>query len=108
MPVKRYLDWRSWLEGLYKTWIEGVSSTVLLLVGSNTSDSMGLSDAVGAGHIGLNWKQAAGMLLSVTLVRAFTYIKAKPLPDVQTITTETTVKTVAQTTVTTNPPTTVP
>jgi len=58
MAIHKYLDWKNWCLGLYKTSIEAFATTGLTLLTSNGLDSSGISQAIGAGHIGMSWKQA--------------------------------------------------
>ena len=81
MAIKKYLDWRSWVEGLYLSWIKTLTSTMLGYVGTNAVESMGVVD-----KIGLSWKQAVGVGVSVTIIELLRYLNTKPLPD--TVTTE--------------------
>lgn len=89
MVIHKYLDWKNWCLGLYKTSIEAFATTGLTLLTSNGLDSSGISQAIGAGHIGMSWKQAICQLGIHVGIAAFMYIKAKPVPETVTETVDT-------------------
>lgn len=90
--MKKYLDWKGWLEGFYLSWIKTVTDTLLALVASNGAQALGVP------HIGLNWQQAGGLCGTLTIVQIIRYLNAKPMPD--SITTEETINTQFTTTTT--------
>lgn len=75
MPIKKFLDWRGWLEGLYVNWIKAVSTTVITFIGTNGLDAAGLHG------IGFNWKQSMSQLGIVTAYEVFSYLRNKPKPE---------------------------
>lgn len=83
MAIKRYLNWKGWIEGFYLTWIKTVTSTLLALVASNGAQ------AVGVPHIALTWQQAAGLCGTLTIIEILRYLNTKPKPEVITETTDT-------------------
>ena len=83
MAIKKYLDWKGWLEGLYLSWIKTVTSTLMTLGATNAVDQLGVKG------FGLSLQQAGGLLLSLTLWEIIKYLNAKPKPETVTETTET-------------------
>ena len=84
MAIKKYLDWKGWLEGLYLSWIKTLTSTLLGYIGTNAVDAMGIA------KIGMSWEQALGVGASVTLVEVIRFLNTKPKPDTIVETTDTT------------------
>lgn len=78
MAIRKYLDWRGWLEGLYLSWIKNLTSTLIALGGTNAAQALGVP------HIGLNLQQAAGVLASVTFWEIVRYLQTKPKPETVT------------------------
>jgi len=83
MAIKKYLNWRGWLEGFYLSWIKTVTDTLAALLASNGAEQLGIP------HIGLNWQQAAGLCGMLTVKEIITYLNKKPLPETVTETVET-------------------
>ena len=83
MAIKKYLDWKGWWLGFYLSWVKTVTSTLLTLGGTNLAEKAGVSG------IGMNWKQAGGMILVLTFIEVLKYLNAKPMPETVTETTET-------------------
>ncbi len=84
MSIKKYFDWRSWLEGFYLSWIKTVTTTLLAAFGSNAAEQLGVSG------VGLNLKQDGSVLVSLTIFEVLKYLQTKPMPDVKTEEVETT------------------
>lgn len=75
--VKKYLDWKSWFEGMYINAIKSGTSALLAFAGTNTAEA---AAPVFAG-LGLNWKQALGAFASVMFIEVVRYVNAKPIPE---------------------------
>ncbi len=76
--VRKYLDWKSWFEGMYVNAIKSATGAFLAFAGTNSVEAV--APAVFSG-VGLNWKQAAGAFLSVLILEIVRYVNAKPLPE---------------------------
>jgi hypothetical protein len=76
--VRKYLDWKSWFEGMYTNAIKAGTSAFLAFVGTNTIEAA----APQAWHgLGLNWQQACAAFGSVMVIEIVRYINAKPMPE---------------------------
>lgn len=75
MAIKKYLDWRGWLEGLYLSWVKSLTTTLMALCGTNAAEQIGVKG------IGMSWEQAFGVLVSVSFWEVIRYLNAKPKPD---------------------------
>lgn len=82
MSIRKYIDWRGYLEGLYLSWIKTVTTTLLAFFGSNGVEHMGIETFKG---VGLSWKQAGSMLITITVFEVLRYLQAKPLPETKTM-----------------------
>lgn len=85
MSIRRYLDWRGYLEGFYLTWIKTVTTTLITVMGTNAVEKMGVQS------IGLSWKQAGSLLVTITIWEVLKYLQAKPKPETVTENVETTI-----------------
>lgn len=79
MAIKKYLDWKGWLVGLYDAAIPAGWTAVLTLIGTN-----GAAATFGGvlADIGMTWKQALSQVGVHMLVAAATYLKTKSRPVV--------------------------
>lgn len=77
VKIRKYTDWKGWLEGFYDSWIDSLTSTLIALGGTN---------AIGAipafKSIGLNLEQAGGIFVSVTFWSIVRYLNAHKRPTV--------------------------
>lgn len=87
VPIKKFKDWKGWLDGLrskaMKAGAEAVVTNLGALMGTNAVASMGI-DALK--DLGMNWKQflftmAAQFAIRTTFAAA-TYVANKPDPDI--------------------------
>lgn len=85
MSIRKYLDWRGYLEGFYLTWIKTVTTTLLTVLGTNAVEKLGIQG------MGLSLKQAGAMLGTITVVEILKYLQAKPKPDTITENVETSI-----------------
>jgi hypothetical protein len=76
--VKKYLDWKSWFEGMYVNAIKAGSGAFLAFAGTNTLEAAAPQLLA---KLGLNWQQALGAFASVMVIEVVRYINAKPLPE---------------------------
>lgn len=105
LALQKYRNWSAWREGLYKSWIEGITGTVLAWTGGGVSDLTGLSKLMGSEHLVMSWKQALDVLLAVSIIRVCSYVNSKPLADEISVEVTTAVTT-TKTTITAPQPTT--
>jgi hypothetical protein len=84
MAIHKYLDWKNWLFGLYKSAMTAIGTAGATMLSSNAADSMGITKALGVDHIGLTWKQALFQLGVHVALATFLYIKAQPVPETVT------------------------
>lgn len=87
MAIKKYLDWRGWLAGLWDSVIPAGMTVIITMLGSN-----GIAATIGGplADIGMNWKQALLQVGAHMGVAAATYLKTKPRPIVVEETVQTT------------------
>jgi hypothetical protein len=76
--VKKYLDWKSWFEGLYNNAIKAGTGAFLAFAGTNTAEAAAPTLLAG---VSFNWKQAAAACVSVMVIEAVRYINTKPKPE---------------------------
>jgi hypothetical protein len=87
MAIKKYTDWRGWLDGLrskaMKAGAESLVTNLSAMLATNGVASMGIPHLQ---DIGMSWKTAlATMFIQFTLragLAAAQYVAAKPDPDV--------------------------
>lgn len=87
MPIKKFKDWRGWLDGLrskaMKAGAESVVTNLGALIGTNAVAGMGI-DALK--DMGMNWKQFLFTMSAQFAIRttfaAAAYVANKPDPDV--------------------------
>ena len=79
IKIKRLLNWRGWLRGLWTSIIQGGSSAVL--------GSMGLIGAnlVGVDVTPIDIKQAAGVFFGAATIRLLFFLNSHPLPEEEEI-----------------------
>lgn len=75
MTLRRYLDWKHWLRGLWKS-----------AIGGGASSAIGAGGLVGGNLIGadvqpIDMKQFGALFLSSTIVHGVIYLKANPFPE---------------------------
>lgn len=77
MAIKKYLDYKGWLIGLWDAAIPAAMTAVLTLLGTN-----GVAATFGGAvaDIGMTWKQALSQVAVHMGVAAATYLKTKPRP----------------------------
>ena len=83
--IKKYLNWKGWLAGLYKNVVKASTSAVLALAGTNAAEAAGLAG------VGMNWKQAGAAAVSVAIIEALRYVNTQPAPETVVETSDTTV-----------------
>jgi hypothetical protein len=83
MAIKKYLDWRKWLDGFYTSWIKTLTGTLMALGGTNVAEAMGWQG------IGINLQQAGGVFLSVTFWEVVRFFNTTPKPPVTEVSIDT-------------------
>ena len=82
MAIKKYTDWRSWLQGLQTNLVKCIGTTGTAWLGTNAASGAGIP------IVGISWKQA-GVMFGVHIgIELFTYMK-NVQPAVVTETVET-------------------
>ena len=76
--TRKFLDWRSWLEGMYVNAIKSATGAILTFAGTNTAEAIA---PTALAHVGLNWKQAVAAAGTIFAFEVIRYINAKPLPE---------------------------
>jgi hypothetical protein len=77
MSIKRYTNWKGWLEGFYDSWVDAVTGALIAWGGS-----AGLGQMTGESDLTLNWKQAAGIAVSAMFWSTLRYLQAHKRPIV--------------------------
>lgn len=77
MRIRKYTDWKGWLEGFYDSWMDSLTGTLIALGGTN---ALGTIPAFKS--IGLNLQQAGGIFVSVTFWSMVRYLNAHKRPTV--------------------------
>ncbi len=87
MAIKKYLDWRGWLAGLWDAAIPAGATAVTTLLGTN-----GIAATFGGAvaDMGMNWKQAVAQVSIHMVLAAARYLQAKPRPVIVEETVQTT------------------
>ena len=85
MSIKKYTDWRSWLQGLQTNIIKCIGTTGTAWLGTNAAS------AAGVPIVGITWKQALAMFGVHIGFEVFTYMK-NVQPQAITETTESAMK----------------
>jgi len=78
MKLKKFLNWRAWIRGLWSSVVQGGSSAVLGSLGLIGANVAGMDVAP------LDYKQAGGVFLGAAFLRLMLYINQHPLPEEET------------------------
>lgn len=85
MSIRKYTDWRNWLNGIIDSAVPAGATAFLTLVSTN-----GLAQLGGAfSGIGMSWKTFLAQIIIHMAIAVAKYIQAKPRPDTITETVET-------------------
>lgn len=78
MPIKKYLDWKGYFEGLYLSWIKTLTTSLITYGGTNAIEQTGVKAMKG---IGMTWEQGLAMLVAITFWEIIRYLNQKPMPE---------------------------
>jgi hypothetical protein len=73
--IRKYLDWRGWLAGLYFGVVPKAIDKLLDFLTTNGVEAAGLSG------VGLTWQQVTTTFASSLLVNALLYVRSQPAPN---------------------------
>ena len=77
--MRKYLDWRGWLAGLYFGVVPKAIDKLLDFLTTNGAEAVGITD------VGLSWQQLVATFVTSLLINALLYVKAQPAPKVVTL-----------------------
>lgn len=100
MAIKKYLDIKGWLFGLWDSAIPAGATAVVTLLTTN-----GVAATFGGvvADMGMNWKQACSQIVIHMILAAAKYLQTKPRPQVVEETIQTTFTEKTTTTTETKP-----
>jgi len=75
IKIKRFLNWRAWLRGLFSSIIKGGSGAVLASTGLLGANMVGVDVQP------LEYKQVGGVFLGAAFLQLMIYVNAHPLPE---------------------------
>jgi hypothetical protein len=75
--LRKFLDWRGWLVGLYLGAIPRAIDNVIAFITTNGVEASGL-----VAGVGMNWKQVLTTFVTSVFINALLYMRTKPLPEV--------------------------
>lgn len=78
MSIKKYTDWRNWLNGIIDSAVPAGATAVITLVTTNGVASMGGIVA----DLGMTWKQAMFQIGIHMIIAVAKYLQTKPRPVV--------------------------